>query len=329
MMVDTEKNSGTVALRFVKRQPILILLVCYIIVIGIVKPTFVSVGNLKNVLIDASIYGVAALAMTIAIICGEFDLSLASNFMWSQIFFCFLLNEWGGTGFGIFAAWIVMVLSCIAIGALNGLIVVKGKINSFITTLGMMTIVKGVCLVFTDGEMISTNNEFIKMVGKGTLFGFSYLTYIFILLIVISFFVMKYTRFGRGLFATGGNYAAAELAGINVKFNKFIVFVILGLSAGISGSMFISRMRAGSVLYGTDLSLTCVAATVVGGTPLSGGKGSVLRTVVGVLVIYVLYKSLSFLGLQGYYNSLIKGLVLLIVVTVDAYMTRSGKVRRK
>ena len=95
---------------------------------------------------------------------------------------------------------------------------------------------------------------------------------------------MTYTRFGRGLYATGGNMKAAELSGINVKLSRFSIFVILGFAAGISGAMFVCLMRAGSVLYGTDLALTCVAATVVGGTPLTGGKGSVLRTVVGIFI---------------------------------------------
>lgn len=151
----SNRNPASLVLNFAKHQPILVLFVCYIIVIAIAKPSFVSVGNLKNVLVDVSIYGVAALAMTIAIICAEFDLSLSSNFMWAQIFFCYLLNEWGSTGIGIFGAFITMVISCIAIGSLNGLIVVKGKISAFITTLGMLTIIKGMCLVFTNGEMIS------------------------------------------------------------------------------------------------------------------------------------------------------------------------------
>ncbi len=321
-MASKENRSISAA---ILKQPILVLIILFIVVVGFVNPSFVSIANLKNVLVDASIYGVSALAMTIAIICGEFDLSLSSNFMWSQIFFCYLLNSWGNTYLGILAAWLCMLLTCMFFGALNGLIVVKGKVSSFITTLGMMMMIKGLCLVFTDGQMVSTSNEFVKMMGKGTLFGFSYLTYIFIFMVLLAFYVMKYTRFGRSLYATGGNYTAAQLSGINVEFNKFIIFVILGLAAGISGSMFVCLMRAGSVLYGADLSLTCVAATVIGGTPLSGGKGSVLRTVIGVLVIYVLYKSLAFLGLQGYFNTLIKGLALLLVVTFDAYMSKTGK----
>lgn len=97
------------------------------------------------------------------------------------------------------------------------------------------------------------------------------------------------------------------------------------MAAGVSGILFVCLMRAGSVLYGTDLALTCVAATVVGGTPLTGGKGSVLRTVLGILLIYVLYKGLAFLGLQGYFNTMIRGIVLLLVVSIDAYINRNTR----
>ncbi|MEG0934103.1 MAG: ABC transporter permease [Clostridia bacterium] len=321
------KQSSRVA-RTIKQQPVLILFLVFIAVMVVAKPSFAQLSNIKNVLIDASIYGVAALAMTIAIITGAFDLSLSSNFAWGQVFFCYLLNQWGETPFGILAAFVVMLLSCTLIGSVNGLVVVLGKIPPFIATLGMMTIIKGGCLLFTDGNMISTTNQFIVAMGKGTFLGISYLTYIFGFLVLLAHFVMRYTRFGRGLYATGGNYNAAKLAGINVRFSQFSIFAILGLAAGISGAMFVCLMRAGSVLYGTDLSLTCVAATVVGGTPLTGGKGSVLRTVIGILLIYVLYKGLSFLGLQGYYNTMIRGLVLLVVVSVDAYMTRSGNIKK-
>ena len=313
------------ALRFVRRQPVLMLFALFIVAMSIARPSFVTVANLNNVLIDISIYGVAALAMTVAIITGAFDLSLAANFALAQILFCYLLNAWGATPLGIMAAFLVMTLTTTLIGCVNGLVVVFGKIPPFIATLGMMTVIKGGCLVFTGGNMISTSNAFVEWVGKSTFLGFSYLTYIFLFVVILMCFVMRYTRFGRALYATGGNYAAAKLSGINVKFSRFIIFAILGLAAGVSGAMFVCLMRAGSVLYGTDLSLTCVAATVVGGTPLTGGKGSVLRTVVGVLLIFVLYKGLAFLGLQGYYNTMIRGVVLLVVVAADAYMTRNRR----
>ena len=312
---------------FLQQQPMIVIFILFTVIIAIIRPNFIRPQNLNNVLIDASIYGVPALAMTIAIICGEFDLSLSSNFAWAQIFFCFLLNKWGSTPAGSFCAFLIMLISCTAIGCINGLVVVKGKIASFIATLGMLTIVRGICLVFTGSNMISTDNKIIESIGKGHILGLSNLTYIFILITGITAFLMRYTRFGRSLYATGGNYATAQIAGISVQFNKFIIFAILGLSAGIAGAMFICLMRAGSVLYGTDLALTCVAATVIGGTPLTGGKGNVLKTAVGVLLIFVMYKALAFLGLQGYFNTMIRGLILLIVVFVDAYITQDKSQR--
>ncbi len=319
------RSKSSVIKNFVNKQPVLLLFIFFILLIAVIKPTFVSINNIKNILIDVSIYGVSALAMTIAIITGAFDLSLAANFAWGQIFFCFLLNAWGESPGAMLAALIVMLLSTMLVGVINGLIVVVLRVPAFIATMATGIILKGFSLVFTKGNMISTSNPFIRQMGRGTFLGLSYLTYIFIAFVFLAYFVMTYTRFGRGLYATGGNMKAAELSGINVKLSRFSIFVILGFAAGISGAMFVCLMRAGSVLYGTDLALTCVAATVVGGTPLTGGKGSVLRTVVGILLIYVLYKGLAFLGLQGYYNTMIRGIVLLSVVSIDAFMTRGER----
>ncbi len=319
------RSKRAVVKKFVNDQPVLLLFLFFIFLMVVIKPSFVSIRNVKNILIDVSIYGVSALAMTIAIITGAFDLSLSANFAWAQIFFCFLLNAWGDSPGAILAALLVMLLSTMLVGVLNGLIVVFLRVHAFIATMATGIILKGFSLVFTKGNMIRTTNPFIREMGKGTFLGLSYLTYIFIAFVVLAYFVMTYTRYGRGLYATGGNMKAAELSGINVKFTRFSIFVILGFAAGISGAMFVCLMRAGSVLYGTDLALTCVAATVVGGTPLTGGRGSVLRTVVGILLIYVLYKGLAFLGLQGYYNTMIRGIVLLTVVSIDAFMTRGDR----
>ncbi|MGE0074654.1 MAG: ABC transporter permease [Sphaerochaetaceae bacterium] len=311
--------------KFINEQPVLLLFIFFVLIMVVIKPSFVSINNVKNVLIDVSIYGVSALAMTIAIITGAFDLSLSANFAWGQIFFCFLLNSWGETPGAMLAALVVMLLSCMLVGAFNGFVVVFLRVHAFIATMATGIILKGFSLVFTGGNMISTSNPYIRMMGRGTFLGLSYLTYIFIGFVLLAYYVMTFTRFGRGLYATGGNRKAAELSGINVNFSRFSIFLILGFAAGISGAMFVCLMRAGSVLYGTDLALTCVAATVVGGTPLTGGKGSVLRTVIGILLIYVLYKGLAFLGLQGYYNTMIRGLVLLSVVSLDAFMTRKDR----
>jgi ribose transport system permease protein len=235
---------------------------------------------------------------------------------------------WGSTAWGIIAAFIVTLLSGMIIGSLNGIIVTRLKVNSFITTLGMMIMIRGLALVFTDGNMVSTSNQFIAKMGTGTLFGIPYLIYIYVIFVGIAYYVMTYTRFGRNIYATGGNVNVAKLSGVNTLFFKYMVFVIVGFASALAGIMLVSQVRAGSVQYGVDLSLTAVAATVIGGTALSGGSGSVIKTFFGMLVLGILYKALIFLGLQAYYQNLIKGLVLVAVVAVDAYLSRSGSIRK-
>lgn len=327
------KDNKTTALKpvaqYFKSKPILIFFICFVVAIIVYNPNFASLENISNILTDASIYGIVAIAMTIAIICGEFDLSVASIFAWSQIFLCTLLNNWGGTGLGIAAAIIVMLGSCMLFGTLNGIIVVFGKTNSFIATLGTMTAIKGISLMYTDGEMVSTTNGFIKSFGQMNIMGLSGITYVFIAIAVVMIFIMGYTRFGRSIYATGGNYESARLMGIKVRFNKFIIFVILGLASGISGFLFVAQLRAGSVLYGTDLALASVAATVIGGTPLTGGRGGIINTVIGIVILFVIYKALAFFGFQGYYSMLVKGLLIIAVVFMEAYITLLAAKRRK
>ncbi len=132
--------------KFVLEQPVFIIFLVFAIVIGILKPDFLALTNITNLFMDISVYGVVACTMTIAIICGEFDLSATSTFIWSQILFCTLLNMWGSTAWGIVAAFIVTLLSGMIIGSLNGIIVTRLKVNSFITTLGMMIMIRGLAL---------------------------------------------------------------------------------------------------------------------------------------------------------------------------------------
>ena len=170
------RSKSSVIKKLVNKQPVLLLFIFLIILLLVIKKTFVSINNIKNILIDVSIYGVSALAMTIAIITGAFDLSLAANFAWGQIFFCFLLNAWGESPGAMLAALVVMLLSTMLVGVINGLIVVVLRVPAFIATMATGIILKGFSLVFTKGNMISTSNPFIRQMGRGTFLGLSYLT---------------------------------------------------------------------------------------------------------------------------------------------------------
>ena len=311
-------NKRNLFAEFILNQTVLLLLLGFIIVMSIVRTSFLAWWNIQSILIDVSIYGVVACGMTMLIISGEFDLSASSQYMWAQILFVTLLNVTNNP----FISIIITLISGIILGTLNGLIVTKLRVNSFIATLGTMTMIRGLCLVFTDGKMVSTRNTFISTLGGAQVFGISSLTIIYIGVLIIVSIVLAYTNFGRRLYATGGNLEVARLAGINTTFQKTMAFSSMGLLCAIAGIMLVAMLRAGSTQYGTDIALTCVAATVIGGTRLSGGAGNTVRTALGMLVIVVLYKALIYLGLQAYYQNLAKGLVLISVVVFDIYMTK-------
>ena len=304
-------------------QMVLISLILFIAGVTIFYPTFLSFDNIRNIFMDMSMYGVVACGMTVLIICGEFDLSSSSQYMWASILFVTLLNRTS-----VPLAILAVLVSGMILGTVNGLIVTRLKVNSFTATLGTMIIIRSICLLFTDGKMVSTENAFIKSFGNATWLGLSSLTYVYVAVIVVISVMLSLTNFGRRIYATGGNIEVARLAGIKVRRYKFSAFVIMGILCAIGGMMLVSELRAGSTQYGTDIALTCVAATVIGGTSLSGGSGNVVRTFLGMLVINVLYKALIFLGLQAYYQSLAKGVVLIAVVVLDAYVSQSSKARK-
>jgi ribose transport system permease protein len=320
----SEKRLKANPLELALNQTVLLLLFGFIFFMVVVKPSFLAWWNIQSILIDVSIYGVVACGMTILIISGEFDLSASSQYMWAQILFISLLNSTNNPLVSI----VLTLVSGFILGTVNGLIVTHFHINSFITTLGTMTMIRGLCLVFTNGKMVSTTNQFAKSLGAANFLGMSSLFYIYFSVLVIISIILAYTNFGRRFYATGGNIEVARLAGIKTSFQKTAAFSIMGILCSIGGIMLVAQLRAGSTQYGTDLALTCVAATVIGGTRLSGGAGNVLRTALGMLVIVMLYNALVYLGFQAYYQNLVKGLVLILVVMFDLFMTKRRTMMR-
>lgn len=302
---------------FLFERTILILLFAFIAFMVVMKPSFYTWDNITNILTELSVYGITACAMTVAIICAEFDLSASSVFAWSTILFISMTNI-----LGLIFAFIITIISGIILGMLNGFLVAKVKMNAFVVTLATMTIIKGLAFYYTNGVPINTSNETLHAIGAFNIFGITITPIAFVIVLVLFAVVLKKTRFGRNLYATGGNYKVAHLAGIKVEFYKFIIFVILGICAALSAILLCVRIKAGSALYGKDLSLYCVAATVIGGTSLSGGNGGVIKTLVGLLVMSVLFNALTLLGVQGYFQQLIRGIVLIAVIIIDTGLNR-------
>jgi len=191
------------------------------------------------------------------------------------------------------------------------------RMPAFVATLGTMYTVKGIAYYITEQKPISTSNEMLAAIGKFNIADISIVPFVFIAVLLLLFWFMKYTKAGRAIYATGGNYEVARLSGINVKASKIIVFIFTGICATLSGLMYCTRTYSGAATYGADITTWCVAAAVIGGTSMSGGRGSVVRTIIGILLMAILFNALTLLGVDGSWQRFIRGAVMVVVIMFD------------
>lgn len=305
---------------FVAKNPALVILVVMLLAFSLLIPNFFSVYNFVNILSSFSVYGVVTVAMAFALICGEFDLSIGSTMALSSLVFALVIDK-----HSFFLALLAALLVGAVIGAVNGFLVSKFSIASFVVTMGMQITVKGAALFLTDAQPVAIYKEICYRIGNATLLGIPYLVWFFFLTVLLADCVLRYLPFGRGLYAVGGNYVMAENAGIRVKMYKFMIFFILGIASAIGGVMMACRISAGNSLYGTDLTMAAISANVVGGTSTAGGVGNIWKTLLGLVVLYVLYNALMLLGIQAYVQQLLKGLIVIVVIVIDGISRVSGE----
>lgn len=291
----------------------LIGLVLLCLVITIAAPKFLTLSNITNVFTQVSVNAIIAVGMTFVILTGGIDLSVGSTLAISGALGASIVKSTGN----ITLAVIVSALVGIGIGLINGLLISKGKLQAFIATLATMTIFRGVTLVFTNGTPISKLPEEFVKIGNGKI-GFMPIPVIITLIVfLIGAYALSQTRFGRYLYALGGNEDSARLSGINTTKIKTLAYVISGFSASVAGVIITSRIGSASPNAGTGFELDAIAAVVIGGTSLAGGEGRITGTIIGALIIGVLNNGLNLMNVSPFYQSIVKGLVILIAVLLD------------
>ncbi|MCM1988728.1 ribose ABC transporter permease [Oceanirhabdus seepicola] len=291
----------------------LIGLVILCIVITIINPRFLTVNNLRNVLTQVSVNATIAIGMTFVILTGGIDLSVGSILAISGAVAAFLMKSTGNVFISIIAALIIGA----CIGAINGIIISKGKLQAFIATLATMTIFRGVTYVFTNGIPISGLGKSFMVIGNKRFFGIPLPIIITLIAFSGAWYLLTQTKYGRYVYALGGNEDSARLSGINTTKIKSIVYVISGMMAALSGIIVTSRIGSAGPTAGSGYELDAIAAVVIGGTSLSGGEGSITGTIIGALVIGVLNNGLNLMNVNPFYQSIVKGAVILIAVLID------------
>lgn len=293
----------------------LIALALLVIVIGVVSPEFRTVSNFLSLLRQSSINGLIAFGMTCVILTDAIDLSVGSVLALSTVLCAGMIS--GGVPAGL--AMILALAIGTALGAVSGILVTKGRLQAFIATLITMTVYRGLTMIFTDGKPISNLGDsfVLKLVGRGNFYRIPIPVILLIVIFIGFFFLLNKTTFGRAVYATGSNWKCAKLAGVNIHRTKIIVYAISGFMASLSGLILLSRLGSAQPTLGDGYELDAIAAVALGGTSMSGGRGKIYGTFIGVLIIAVLNNGLNILGVSSYYQDVIKGIVILIAVLSD------------
>lgn len=307
--------------RILPKSYLLLVLIAIIIVGYYASADFLTVRNAENVIAAASIVAVLAVGQFFVILTGGIDLSVGSILAMSTVIAALTLQSGMAAGLSI-----AFTLFCCGIaGLINGLLVVWLRIPPFIATLAMMSAVKGFSYIIQSTSLIQiTNNTFIDIFARGTTLGLQNPTLIFLIVMIIAALVAKFTTFGRSLYAIGGNPEAARLSGLPVGRNLIVVYTLSGLLAGLAGLIAAAQLRQGSSLIGVGYELDAIAAVVVGGASLMGGKGDPISAVIGVFVLATIINIMNLVGISSEPQLVIKGAVIVIAV----FLSSAGGVQR-
>ncbi|MBM7687523.1 ribose ABC transporter permease [Enterococcus ureilyticus] len=293
----------------------LLALVALVIVVTVLNPSFITPNNLLNLLRQVSINALIAFGMSFVILTGGIDLSVGSTLALSGALTAGLIAN----GISPILAMLFGMILGAFLGMVNGLLITKGKMAPFIATLATMTIYRGATLVYTDGNPITgIGKSFIfQFMGKGYLFGVPFPIIVMLVFFFLLYMLLHKTAFGKKTYAVGGNLKAAEIAGVKTDRIQIIIYTISGLMASISGIILTSRLNSAQPTAGQSYEMDAIAAVVLGGTSLSGGKGRLFGTLIGVLIIGTINNGLNLLGVSSFYQQIVKGLVIIVAVLLD------------
>jgi ribose transport system permease protein len=292
---------------------ILIALIVICAFFSIASPYFLNIKNILNFTMNMAILGIMAAGLFVAMVIGEIDVSQYSILALSTAIMVILIRRGMNSGLAIVIA-IGVSLLC---GIVNGTLVAFLRINPIITTLGSMMVYRGIAFNITEAKAMGVTGTFFSAVGSGRMLGIPVSVYIMAAVYILVHVMLTYTAHGKRVYAVGGNPEASYISGIDVKNVRFWGLVISGATAGIAGLIFVSQVGATVPTAGQAGLMDVVTAVILGGISLSGGKGRIVGTLIGVLILAVLQNGMVLLSVQSYYQLIVKGCVILLAVFVD------------
>ena len=300
---------------------VLIAIVALSVVWAIASPFFLTAANLKNIGVYMSASGIIAAGVTVSMLLGGLDLSQMSIMAFSGM----VVGVSYRAGVGGPVLMLIAMAVGVLCGVLNGLVMNYMRISPIITTLGTSMVFRAMAYIVSNGNMIQINDNFIKWIGRGKLLGIPTMIVIAAAVYIIIGIVLKYTRFGRNVMSVGGSEEAAYLSGINVKKTRAIAFMISGGCAGLATMLYIAQGYVAVPNQRTGADMDAIAAVIIGGLSVAGGKGNVVGTLLGMLFFSVLANGMNLLSINTYAQSLVKGALVLIAVYIDVVRTSKAK----
>ncbi len=297
---------------------LLVVLVVLIVFFAIKSPYFLGSDNVLNILTAIAVTGIIAVPATMLLVAGQVDLSVGSGAA-----FCGVLLATQIEHIGLGKAIVLVIVAGAIIGAINGALVTVVNVNSLITTLGMLAVLRGATQLMADGQ--TTIVLGFEALGTARPLGIPMPVIIFLAFVVLGVLVMRFTVFGRSLYAIGANPVAARLVGIRTLRVLFITFVLSSLAVAVAGLILTSQLSAASPVAATGLELTVVTAVVLGGASLSGGRGTILGTIVGLVIIGVLNNGLTLLNVNSFWQDVARGTLLILAVSFDELRNRFSR----
>ena len=308
----TEQSKGNAAVEWLKGQYALFILIVLLIIAALSSPAFLTPTNITNLLLQMSIIGVVVLAELIIVLTGGIDISVGSALGLAAVLSAGL--------FGGFSVWFALLVALAVgglIGLVNGWLVAFRGLEPFIVTLGMLALARGLVYAYSEGIPITPEaSATFAQIGQTTVLGIPVLTLIWIAMVLLVAFLLRRTVWGRRVYAIGSNKEASRSSGIPVGATLWSVYILGGLLVGLGGWMFVCRFGSATALAGNLMELEAIAAVVIGGAALSGGKGTVFGAVVGTIIFQVIANLLSLLNVSTFLQDAFRGALILVAVTL-------------
>lgn len=288
------------------------------------RAMFYSSSNWMEMLRSAAILEIVAFGVTVAVICGGCDLSVGGTLCLGGIVTVLLINA----GWPIWLATLVALACGALVGFVNGFLVVHQKTEPFIITLGMGMLLKGVCQQLTNAHPLTSTVPAFMKISNGKLFGSIPLLVVYMIVLFVLFFcLLRFTSFGRNCYAIGGNYEVAKYSGIKVVPIKWTAFIISGVTATLAGVLLSSRMNTGNSVYGDTTGMMVNCGVVIGGTSFAGGQGGMLESFLGIFVIQLLSNCMNTMKVDGFWQKLVEGLLIVAIIGADCYSRKRKRER--